>query len=97
MTAVDLNPVAHLIEKCVLEYPQRFGQPDERGENSLAEDFVEWASWVRKWVEPKFAKIFAADAEGLTAGCLLLGSHDEMPESCMRGRNPSPERTLASQ
>ncbi len=25
-TAVDLNPVAHLIEKCVLEYPQRFGQ-----------------------------------------------------------------------
>ena len=26
-TAVDLNPVAHLIEKCVLEYPQRFGQP----------------------------------------------------------------------
>ena len=28
VTAVDLNPVAHLIEKCILEYPQRFGQPD---------------------------------------------------------------------
>ena len=65
VTAVDLNPVAHLIEKCVLEYPQRFGQPDERGENSLAEDFVKWASWVRKWVEPKIAKMFASDAEGL--------------------------------
>jgi putative DNA methylase len=63
VTALDLNPVAHLIEKCVLEYPQRFGQQDERGENSLAEDIVEWADWVRKQVEPKTAKIFSADAE----------------------------------
>ena len=73
VTAVDLNPVAHLIEKCVLEYPQRFGQPDERGENSLAEDFVEWASWVRKWVEPKIAKIFATDAEGLDGRLSISG------------------------
>ena len=62
-TAVDLNPVAHLIEKCVLEYPQRFGQPDERGENPLAEDFVKWANWVRDRVEPKLEKVFPADAE----------------------------------
>lgn len=63
VTAVDLNPVAHLIEKCILEYPQRFGQPDERGENSLAKDIAEWANWVRKQVEPKITKIFPADAE----------------------------------
>ena len=63
-TAVDLNPVAHLIEKCVLEYPQRFGQPDERGENPLAADFVKWAEWVRKRVEPKLAKVFSADSKG---------------------------------
>jgi putative DNA methylase len=24
-TAVELNPVAHLIERCTLDYPQRFG------------------------------------------------------------------------
>src|SRR5439155_1651904 len=41
-TAIDLNPVAHLIEKCVLEYPQRFGQPGPIGENPLAADFVKW-------------------------------------------------------
>ena len=64
VTAVDLNPVAHLIEKCVLEYPQRFGQPNELGENSLAEDFVKWADWVRKRVEPKLEEVFPADENG---------------------------------
>ncbi len=28
--AVDLNPVAHLIELCTLVYPQKYGQPDGR-------------------------------------------------------------------
>ncbi len=60
-TAVDLNPVAHLIEKCILEYPQRFGQPGALGENTLAEDFVKWAQWVRERVEPELAKVFPAD------------------------------------
>jgi putative DNA methylase len=43
-TAVDLNPVAHLIEKCMLEYPQRFGP-------SLADDIRTWGErWVaRVW------------------------------------------------
>lgn len=62
-TAVDLNPVAHLLEKCVLEYPQRFGQPDVYGENTLATDFVKWAEWVRTQVEPKFAETFRSGTE----------------------------------
>jgi adenine-specific DNA methylase len=28
--AIDLNPVAHLIELCTLVYPQEYGQPDSR-------------------------------------------------------------------
>ena len=28
--AIDLNPVAHLIELCTLVYPQKFGQPNSR-------------------------------------------------------------------
>src|SRR5215831_12584471 len=28
--AIDLNPVAHLIELCTLIYPQKYGQPDSR-------------------------------------------------------------------
>jgi adenine-specific DNA methylase len=63
-TALDLNPVAHLIQKCVLEYPQRFGQPDERGENAFAEDFMKWADWVRKRVEPELKDVFPVDEQG---------------------------------
>jgi putative DNA methylase len=28
--AIDLNPVAHLIQLCTLVYPQKYGQPDSR-------------------------------------------------------------------
>src|SRR5208283_1905810 len=28
--AIDLNPVAHLIQLCTLIYPQKYGQPDSR-------------------------------------------------------------------
>ena len=63
-TAVDLNPVAHLIEKCVLEYPQRFGHPGLSGESSLDEDFVKWADWVRDRVKPKLDSVFLSDENG---------------------------------
>jgi putative DNA methylase len=63
-TAVDLNPVAYLLEKCVLEYPQRFGQVGPLGENSLAEDFVKWAQWIRSRVAPSLAEVFPTDAKG---------------------------------
>src|SRR5262249_11997209 len=39
-TAVELNPVAHLIEKCMLEYPQRFP--------GLADDV---RTWGKRWVD----------------------------------------------
>jgi putative DNA methylase len=64
VTAIDLNPVAHLVEKCILEYPQRFGQPDEYGRNPLAEDFIKWAKWVRRRVEPKLAEVFPDHDKG---------------------------------
>src|SRR5260370_31741148 len=64
VTAIDLNPVAHLMEKGVLEYPQRFGQPDKQGRTPLAEDFVEWAEWIRRRVEPKLGEVFPADDKG---------------------------------
>ncbi len=38
--AIDLNPVAHLIELCTLVYPQRYGQPDSRAVPSYIERLV---------------------------------------------------------
>jgi putative DNA methylase len=61
-TALDLNPVANLVERACLEYPQRFGQPVGLGINTLAEDFVKWAGWVRDRVAPEFDAIFPHDA-----------------------------------
>lgn len=46
-TAVELNPVAHLIERCTLDYPQRFG-------SSLADDVREWG---RRWVERTWDRV----------------------------------------
>lgn len=63
-TAVDLNPVAHLIQRCVLEYPQRFGQPDAFGGNPLADDVVRWAGWVRDRIAEPLARLFPADEHG---------------------------------
>jgi putative DNA methylase len=46
-TAVELNPVAHLIELCMLDYPQRFGA-------SLAEDVRRYGE---RWVERAWERV----------------------------------------
>ena len=61
-TALELNPVAHLIEKACLEYPQQYGQPVGLGTNQLAEDFLEWAGWIRSSVASALAAVFPANA-----------------------------------
>jgi putative DNA methylase len=62
-TALDLNPVAHLIEKGVLEFPQRFGT-DASGGNPLAEAFVRWAGWVKARAEEELAELFPREEGG---------------------------------
>ena len=46
-TAVELNPVAHLIELCMLDYPQRFGP-------SLADDVRTWGD---RWVNATWERV----------------------------------------
>src|SRR5947209_842168 len=57
--ALDLNPVAHIIQLCTLVYPQKFGKPDpkargmtgpknDKGENTwggLADEVRYWGNW----------------------------------------------------
>ena len=45
-TAMDLNPVAHLIELGCLDFPQRYRSENELGRNSLVADVWRWADWV---------------------------------------------------
>lgn len=48
----DLNPVAVLIQKCTLEYLQKYGKPKgdikrwEDSKNPLLEDVKKWSEWV---------------------------------------------------
>ena len=77
--AVDLNPVAHLIQKCVVEYPQRFGQPNERGENSLVEDFLKWAAWVRNAGRTETRRGLPGQRKRQAPCRVLLGAHDDLP------------------
>jgi putative DNA methylase len=46
--ALDLNPVAYLIQKATLEFPQKFGQPDSREvPDSVDHSFI--LRWVGRW------------------------------------------------
>ena len=52
--ALDLNPVAHIIELCTLVYPQKYGRPDPNAKGSakdgtwagLAAEVKHWGEWV---------------------------------------------------
>ena len=53
----DLNPVAVLIQKCTLEYPQKYGK-------RLDDDVQKWATWVIKQAEPELAPFYPKEPDG---------------------------------
>jgi putative DNA methylase len=70
--ALDLNPVAHIIELCTLVYPQKYGQPDpttrgmsgpknDKGETTwggLAEEVRYWGEWVLNKVKAEIGELY---------------------------------------
>lgn len=64
VTASDINPVAHLLQRCILEYPQSYSRFDRDGQSSLAEDFREWAGWVRERVSNDLDTVFPEGPRG---------------------------------
>jgi putative DNA methylase len=70
--ALDLNPVAHIIELCTLVYPQKYGKPDpnargmtgpknEKGETtwgSLPEEVRYWGNWVLGKVRAEIGDLY---------------------------------------
>jgi putative DNA methylase len=70
--ALDLNPVAHIIQLCTLVYPQKYGKPDtsvrgmtgpknEKGETTwggLAEEVRYWANWVLNKVKAEVGDLY---------------------------------------
>ena len=70
--ALDLNPVAHIIQLCTLVYPQKFGKPDpkargmtgpknDKGETTwggLAEEVRYWGNWVLERVRAEIGDLY---------------------------------------
>jgi putative DNA methylase len=70
--ALELNPVAHIIELCTLVYPQKYGKPDlsvrgmtgpknAHGETTwggLAEEVRYWGNWVLEKVKAEIGDLY---------------------------------------
>jgi adenine-specific DNA methylase len=78
--ASDYNPVAVLILKCTLEYPQKYGKPGEiekdfevvgekgkkkeKVQNVLLEDVKKWGNWVLESAKKEIGKFYPNDEDG---------------------------------
>ncbi len=69
--ANDYNPVAVLILKCILEYPQKYGKPQKTKDRlietqkiPLLEDVKKWGNWVLEEAKKEIAKFYPNDKDG---------------------------------
>ena len=80
--ALDLNPVAHIIELCTLVYPQQFGAPDPAARGSakdgswagLAAEVEHWGKWVLERVKAEIGDLYPPipDPDYLPSGQLSM-------------------------
>src|SRR2546422_4449502 len=64
--ALDLNPVAHIIELCTLVYPQKYGKPDPSTKGcgkdgtwaGLAQEVRHWGNWVLQQVKKEIGDLY---------------------------------------
>src|SRR5438045_3534809 len=57
--ASDLNPVAVLLNKVVLEYIPKYGQ-------KLADEVRKWGGWIKEQAEKELAEFYPKDPDGAT-------------------------------
>lgn len=70
----DLNPVAVLIQKCTLEYPQKYGRLTESTANEtlfgtttsnpLLEDVKKWGAWVLTEAKKELERFYPQEKDG---------------------------------
>lgn len=70
--AGEYNPVAVLILKCTLEYPQKYGRLSEEtwghvkgtSKNPLLEDVKKWGNWVLEEAKKELGKFYPEEEDG---------------------------------
>jgi len=64
----DLNPVAVLIQKCTLEYPQKYGKPGivdgKKVDNVLVYEVEKWGKWVLEEAKKEIGCFYPEDPDG---------------------------------
>jgi len=76
--ASDLNPVAVLLNKVVLEYIPKYGQ-------RLAEEVRKWGKWITEQAEKELAEFYPKDPDGATPiAYLSVGEDDPMRGAWLR-------------
>src|SRR6266852_931083 len=80
--AVELNPVAHIIELCTLVYPQKYG-------SSLVADVKKWGEWVIERAKAQLAEFYPSLQRG-------QHSNDSMVQTTLTGEqiHTTPNGTL---
>lgn len=72
--ALEYNPVATLILKCTLEYPQKYGRTENisselklgtpKSNNPLLNDVEKWGNWVLEEAKKEIGKFYPPDSDG---------------------------------
>jgi len=72
--ALEYNPVAVLILKCTLEYPQKYGRAEsispelklgsKKSNNPLLDDVEKWGNWVLEEAKKEISKFYPPDGDG---------------------------------
>lgn len=85
--AVDLNPVAHLVELGGLAFPMQFNETAPDGTQTLEVDVRNWAGWVREKAHSELSQFFPASTTG-RPGVLLWCRTMVCPDTACRRELP---------
>ena len=88
--ASDLNPVAVLLNKVVLEYIPKYGQ-------KLADEVRKWGEWIKIEAEKELAEFYPKDPDGATPIAYLWAQDYHLRGAGMRGRGASDAFSVAGQ
>jgi len=106
--ALDLNPVAYIIELCTLAYPQKYGKPDtnvrgmtgpanKKGETTwggLAEEVLYWGNWVLEKVKAEIEHFYPPIPDPARKGKIL--APEKQPQFEAKGFGKSQKELQAS-
>ena len=88
------SPVAVLIQKCTLEYPQKYGHVEDEQEdwgelsgskrkNPLLEDVKKWGDWVLEEAKQEIGRFYPEEEDGSILVGYIWAPHHSLPEPCL--------------